>query len=119
MLNERRDGRTHPFVQRQSAQESVKFRLAAGAIEAKDRCAAGADGGLPEPDEVPLARQRICRGSFRPLAIFDLGLGNAVWDIHFELYEKLPHRLLLLLIHTRLGCHSEAVANQPLDKPPG
>ncbi len=81
MLNERRDGRTHPFVERQSAQESVKVRLAAGAIEAKDRRAAGADGSLPEPDEVPLARQRLCRGSFRPLAIFDLGLGNAVWDI--------------------------------------
>ena len=33
------------------------------------------------PDEVPFARQRLCRGSFRPLAVFDLGLGNAVWDV--------------------------------------
>ena len=58
MLNERRDGRTHPFVERQSAQESVKVRLAAGAIEANGACpmtlvpslsssSEGADGPLP------------------------------------------------------------------------
>ena len=68
MLSERRNRRMHPFVHRQSAQESVKFRLAAGAIEAKDRRSAGADGGLPQPDEVPLFRQRLRRGSFGPFA---------------------------------------------------
>jgi len=81
MLNERRDGRTHPFEQRQRAQEFVKLRLAAGAIEAKDRRLAGADGGPPQPDEVPLVRQRLCCGGFGPLALFDFGLGNPVRDI--------------------------------------
>ena len=92
MLNERRDRRMHPFVQRQIAQESVKFRQAVGSIEAKDRRSVGADGGLPQPDEVSLVGQALCRGSFGPLAVFDFGLGNTVRDIQLELDEKLHHR---------------------------
>src|SRR5947209_5377608 len=94
MLNERPDGRMHPFVERQSAQKSVEFRLAAGAIEAEDRRLTGADGGLPQPDEVPPVRQCLCRGSFCPLAVFDLGLRNTVRDIQLEFDEKLHQRLL-------------------------
>jgi hypothetical protein len=91
MLNERRDGNMHPFVQRQTAQQSIEFRPAVGSIEANYRRAVGADGELPKPDEVPRVRQRLRRGSFSPLAVFDVGHGDTVRDIQLKLNEKLHH----------------------------
>ena len=119
MLNERRDGRTHPFVERQSAQESVKFRLAAGPIEAKDRLAAGAEGGLPQPDEVPspanvsaAAASALSRSSTS-----DSGTPSGMFNSNCTRNSIIV--CSLLLIHTRLGCHLDAVASQPLAKPTG
>lgn len=111
MLNERRDGSTHPFVQRERAQESVKFRPGAGSIEAKNRRSPGADVDPPQPDEVPLVRQRLCRDNLGLLAVFDFGLGNTVrylartgretpsssprcWPITAELRRVFPQHML-------------------------
>jgi NAD(P)-dependent dehydrogenase (short-subunit alcohol dehydrogenase family) len=56
-----------------------------------------------------LVRQRLGRGSFCPLAVFDFGLGNSAWDIQLELDEKLHHRLLTVPIGTLPGCLLDAV----------
>jgi len=119
MLSERRDGRTHPFVERKSTQESVKFRFAAGAVEAEDRRAAGADGDVPQPDEVPLARQRLCRSSFCPRAasISDSGTPSGIFSSNCTRNSIID--CTLLLVHTRLGCHLDAVSSHCSMNRPG
>jgi hypothetical protein len=119
MPSERRNVRSHPFVQRQSAEESVKLRPAAGAEKTYDPPSASADGGSPQPDEAPFIGQGPGCGCFGPLAVFDFGLGNAVWDVQLELDETLRRRRIAARNRDSAGSHLGAVASPPFDEPTG
>jgi hypothetical protein len=69
---EGRDGDTHPFEERQGAEQSVELCFAVGAVETKDLGFARCDVRLPEPDKVSSVHQLGRGGRFGVLAVLDL-----------------------------------------------
>ena len=85
MRREPRDRHVHPVSERQSIEQAVELRLAAGAVQAYGLGLAASGGQLPKPDEMPFLREPGCGGRLGVLAMLNLVLRGPSRNFDFEL----------------------------------
>ena len=88
---ERRHRDPQPVGQRQLREESVELSRTLGLVQADGGYPIAGSRPSPQPDEMPLVRQRGCSRRLGLLAATDFGLRCSRWNLEIELDEELDH----------------------------